>query len=283
MVTPAALQAFLDWVDRERSIRAVTLFGTQAQGRAGAGSDFDVQIVTTRPNLFEDRLWTSGIPGWRVRAYAVRDATGGARKATLLLEGAEFDLVIVPAWRLRVARMLVRCGLHRRVRGLARALGPLAVVMRPGYQVLRGGPAWERFYDRVVREASDPRLDRAAVLALAECAYVDLHWILSKVARGELVAAQRWLHRTPVEVNLRLLTESRQRRGLEPVFDGRRAEMLLTPAELDEVRVSAALEPAALTAAVLQCEATLRRRVLELTNVPPPWPALVPPSSGIVA
>ena len=59
--------------------------------------------------------------------------------------------------------------------------------------------------------------------------------------------------------------------------------MLLTPAELDEVRVSAALEPAALTAAVLQCEATLRRRVLELTNVPPPWPALVPPSSGIVA
>ena len=107
MVTPAALQAFLDWVDRERSIRAVTLFGTQAQGRAGAGSDFDVQIVTTRPDLFEDRHWTSGIPGWRVRAYAVRDATGGARKATLLLEGAEFDLVIVPAKRLRVARMLV--------------------------------------------------------------------------------------------------------------------------------------------------------------------------------
>jgi hypothetical protein len=283
MVTAPALQALLDWVDREPSIRAVTLFGTQAQGRAAAGSDFDLQIVTAQPRRFEDRRWTAAIPAWRVRAYAVRDATGGARKVTLLLEGAEFDLVIVPAWSLGVARLLVSGGLHRRVQRLARALGPLAVVMRPGYRVLRGGSSWERFYARVVREIPDPRLDRAAVLALAETAYVDLHWIAGKIGRGELVAAQRWLHRTPVEVNLRLLTESRQRRGLEPVFDGRRAEMLLAPDELAEIRVSASLEPAALTAAVLLCEATLRRRVLELTDAPAPWPALVPPSSGIVA
>ena len=90
MVTAPALQAFLDWVDREPSIRAVTLFGTQAQGRAAAGSDFDLQIVTAQPVRFEDRRWTSAIPAWSVRAYAVRDATGGARKVTLLLEGAEF-------------------------------------------------------------------------------------------------------------------------------------------------------------------------------------------------
>lgn len=283
MVTAPALQAFLDWVDRERSIRAVTLFGTQAQGRAAAGSDFDLQVVTTRPVRFEDRRWTSGIPNWRVRAYAVRDATGGARKVTLLLEDAEFDLVIVPAWSLGVARLLVRGGLHLRVQRLARALGPLAVVMRPAHRVLRGGPSWEHFHARVVREVPAPRLDCAAVLALAETAYVDLHWILGKAARGELVAAQRWLHRTPVEVNLRLLTESRQRRGIDPVFDGRRAESLLHPAELAEIRIDAALEPAALTAAVLLCEATLRRRVLELTDAPAPWPALVPPSSGTVA
>lgn len=283
MVTSPVLQALLDWVDRERSIHAVTLFGTQAQGLASAGSDFDVQIVTTEPGRFEDRRWTSGIAGWRVLAYAVRDATGGARKVTLLLDGAEFDLVIVSARSLRAARVLVRCGLHRRVRALARVLGALAVVLRPGHQVLRGGPGWVRFYDRVVREVPDPRLDHAAVLGLAENAYVDLHWILGKVARGEFVAAQRWLHRTPVEVNLRLLTESRQRRGLTPVFDGRRAEALLEPAELAGIRISAALEPAALTAAVRQCEATLRYRVLELTGAPPPWPELMPPGGGAAA
>lgn len=274
------LQAFLAWADRERSIHAITLFGTQAQDRATAGSDFDLQVVTTEPGRFEDRGWIAGIPGWRVRAYAVRDATGGARKVTLLLEGAEFDLVIVPARRLRAARLLVRCGLHRTSRKLARALGPLAVVMRPAHQVVRGGPGWARFYDRVVREVPDPRLDRNAVLALAETAYVDLHWILGKIGRGELVAAQRWLHRTPVEVNFRLLTESRQRRGLDPVFDGRRAEALLEPAELAGIRISAALESAALTAAVRQCEATLRHRVLELTGAPAPWPALIPPGGG---
>jgi hypothetical protein len=280
MVTPPVLQAFLTWADRERSIRAITLFGTRAQGRAAADSDFDLQVVTSEPGRFENRAWIAGIPGWRVRAYAVRDATGGARKVTLLLEGGEFDLVIVPARRLRVARWLVRCGLHRASRQLARALGPLAVVMRPAHQVVQGGPGWARFYDRVVREVPDPRLDRDAVLALAETAYVDLHWILGKIDRGELVAAQHWLHRTPVEVNLRLLTESRQRRGLDPVFDGRRAEFLLTPAELDEIRISAALEPAALTAAVLHCEATLRRRVQELTDAPAPWPALMPSGGG---
>jgi hypothetical protein len=280
MVTAPALQAFLDWVDREPSIRAVTLFGTQAQGRAAAGSDFDLQIVTAQPVRFEDRRWTSAIPAWSVRAYAVRDATGGARKVTLLLEGAEFDLVIVPAWSLSVARLLVRGGFHRRVPTLARALEPLAVVLRPAHQVLRGGPGWERFYARVVGEVPDPRLDRAAVLALAETAYVDLHWILGKVERGELIAAQRWLHRTPVEVNLRLLTESRRRRGLDPVFDGRRAESLLEPEELAEIRINAALEPAAITAAVRQCEATLRRRVLELTDAPAPWPVLSPHGGG---
>jgi hypothetical protein len=280
MVTPPVLQAFLTWADRERSIRAITLFGTRAQGRAAADSDFDLQVVTSEPGRFENRAWIAGIPGWRVRAYAVRDATGGARKVTLLLEAGEFDLVIVPARRLRLARLLVRCGLHRASRQLARALGPLAVVMRPAHQVVRGGPGWARFYDRVVREVPDPRLDRDAVLALAETAYVDLHWILGKIDRGELVAAQRWLHRTPVEVNLRLLTESRQRRGLDPVFDGRRAEFLLTPAELAEIRISAALEPAALTAAVLHCEATLRRRVQELTDAPAPWPALMPSGGG---
>lgn len=277
------LQAFLAWADRERSIHAITLFGTQAQDRATAGSDFDLQVVTTEPGRFEDRGWIAGIPGWRVRAYAVRDATGGARKVTLLLEGAEFDLVIVPARRLRAARLLVRCGLHRTSRKLARALGSLAVVMRPAHQVVRGGPGWARFYDRVVREVPDPRLDRNAVLALAETAYVDLHWILGKIGRGELVAAQRWLHRTPVEVNFRLLTESRQRRGLDPVFDGRRAEALLEPAELAGIRISAALESAALTAAVRQCEATLRHRVLELTGAPPPWPELMPPGGGAAA
>lgn len=279
-MTPPVLQAFLTWADRERSIRAITLFGTRAQGRAAADSDFDLQVVTSEPGRFENRAWIAGIPGWRVRAYAVRDATGGARKVTLLLEAGEFDLVIVPARRLRLARLLVRCGLHRASRQLARALGPLAVVMRPAHQVVRGGPGWARFYDRVVREVPDPRLDRDAVLALAETAYVDLHWILGKIDRGELVAAQRWLHRTPVEVNLRLLTESRQRRGLDPVFDGRRAEFLLTPAELAEIRISAALEPAALTAAVLHCEATLRRRVQELTDAPAPWPALMPSGGG---
>ena len=39
----------------------------------------------------------------------------------------------------------------------------------------------------------------------------------------------------------------------------------------------------ALTAAVLHCEATLRRRVQELTDAPAPWPALMPPGAGPTA
>jgi predicted nucleotidyltransferase len=272
MVGHPVLQAFLAWAERTSHVRAVTLFGALARGEATASSDVDVQVVTSAPADFHDDRWLAQVPALHPRAYAVREATGGARKATALLDEGDIDLVIVAHRRLLLARLAVAAGLHRRSPGVRAALGPLAIVLRPGHRVLKGGVAWERFYAAVVRDVPDPRIGDAEARALGERAYVDAVWILRKLQHGEVIAAQRWLHKTPVEVNLRLLNEWRLRRGLSPCFDARRAERLLPAEELELVRIDAALAPEPLARATRKALATTRRLVEALTGAPPRWP-----------
>jgi len=274
MVGPPLLASFLQWADQEPGVRVVTLFGALARGAATASSDVDLQVVTTRPELLAERGWTRQLKGHRLHAYAVRAATGGVRKATGLFDTGEIDLVIIPYSRLRLARTAVALGLHRRSRSLAAALAHMTVILRPGHEVLRGGAGWTRFYRTVVDEVPDPRLDDAEVKSLAETVYVDAFWITRKVAQGELVAAQRWLHRTPAEVNFRLLNEWRARRGERLCFDARRAEQVLPPQELSAITLNAPLEPAALLAVARQSVTTARWLVRELTGTSPEWPEL---------
>jgi len=274
MVGPPLLASFLQWADHQPGVRVVTLFGALARGAATASSDVDLQVVTTRPGLLLERGWTRQLKGHRLHAYAVRAATGGVHKATGLFDTGEIDLVIIPYSRLRLARTAVALGLHRRSRSLAAALAQMTLILRPGHEVLRGGAGWTRFYRTVVDEVPDPRLDDAEVRSLAETLYVDAFWITRKVAQGELVAAQRWLHRTPAEVNFRLLNEWRARRGERLCFDARRAEQVLPPLELSAVTLNAPLEPAALQAAARQSVTTARWLVRELTGSSPEWPEL---------
>jgi hypothetical protein len=272
MVGHPVLQPFLAWAERQAHVRAVTLFGALARGEGTRASDADVQVVTSAPDRFLDSRWLAALSGLNPRAYAVRDATGGAKKATALLEEGEIDLVIVAHRRLLLARLAVAAGLHRRSPGLRAALGPLAIVMRPGHRVLKGGAGWARFYASVVRDVPDPRLGDGDVRALGERAYVDAVWILRKLEQGEVLAAQRWLHKTPVEINFRLLNEWRLRRGLAPCFDARRAERLLPAEELALIRADAALDPQALAGATRQAIMNTRRLLEALTGTSPAWP-----------
>lgn len=273
MVESPLLTAFLDWADRQSSVEVVTLFGSHAKGTATTSSDVDLQVVTSQPGRFETGSWSTELAGSQLHAYAVRPATGGVRKATGLFDIGEVDLVIVPLAKLRLARLCVTLGLHRRIPSLGAALAPMAIILRPGHRVLRGGPSWTAFYRRVVDEVSDPRLSDTEVRALADTAYVDAVWISKKAEQGELIAAQRWLHRTPAEINFRLLNEWRLRRGEPPCFDARRAESLLPVEEREAISISAPLESAALVQAARHSAATTRRFVLELTGKAPDWPA----------
>ncbi len=251
-------------------VEAVTMFGSRArtEGRdADAGSDIDLQVVSREPSVLADSGWAESVlPAQAIVAWNVRAAFGGVQKLSVVLRDGEADIVVVPAKRMRLARWAVRFGIHQRNAKLRRQLGDIKLVMAGGFRVLKGGAAWQRFYDRVVAEVPEPGLSDAEVRNLVAGATVDLISIRRKLARGELRAAQRWLHTGLAETNFRLLHEWRRRRCERTYHDGRRAELYLPEDELVLVSVSAELDREALERAAESAETATRRLAAALLN-----------------
>ena len=268
------------WMKDQADVRVAAVFGSHARSLSGEGqpadpwSDVDLQIVTTRPDRYRSRAWTAQLQGQALHAYAVRPVFGGVQKVTALFSGGEADFVIIPYRRLWLGRLAFNLGLHRRVAGIQRGLGEFALVMSFGQKVLKGGPGWQRFYTRAVKEIPLAHLTDEEASALGEGAYVDATSILGKLARGEYVAVQRWLHRSLIETNFRIMHELRVRKGVVSYPDGRRVESLLSPEELAAVRFEVGLDEASLRAAIFTATAATRRLVAELTGRTPTWPEL---------
>jgi hypothetical protein len=262
-----------DWAAPVASVRGLTLFGSRARAGADSASDWDFQVITSRPAMFGDSQWARSLPGAALRLYAPRMTRfGGVPKVNMILEGAEADLVIIPAGPLRVAKLLVALGLHRREGPLRRRLRELAVAVRPGWRFLKGEREWGRFYSRVVAEVDDPRLADAEIRRLGDTFVYDYLWMQRKLARGELVAAQRTLQRELAEANLRLVHELRLRRA-EPSFpEGRRAEQLMG-AEAGRYAVGARCDGGELAAEAARCREVFRGLMESLVGHSWQWPA----------
>jgi hypothetical protein len=234
------------WARRQGYVTGLTLFGSRQRPaaervwRADDKSDWDFQVITTRPEDFRDRAWAAALPGVRLLAYGVSPGRiGGVTKVNLLFAGTEADLVILPHDLMVRYRRAVRRGLHRRPGPERTALQDLAMVIRAGWRFLAGARDWQPMFRAVVADIPDPRLDDAAVRNLADCFWCDLVSLRHKVARGEIVAAQRLLHQSLAETNIRLLHEARLRRGDRSFREGRRLELVAPPAEIRLATVDA--------------------------------------------
>lgn len=268
------------WARSEGSVKALVLMGSQARApddlvwRPDPQSDWDFQVFTSNPSMFETSAWLRGV-GLNVTAYAVRrTAIGSVPKIAALFEGGEADFVIVPVGPWNRARWLTRFGVHRRSARLRTMLTDLAVVIRPGCKFLKGGEVWEPFYRQVVADIEDPRLNDNAVRNLAESFVCDTVWTLRKIDRGELVVAQRMLHRSLAETNIRLLHELRLRRGDRSFPEARRAERLLGAEDLASISVSAIPEENSLRKAVMKTSTVARELVRALVGDTWSWPRL---------
>ncbi len=268
------------WAQAEPSVQALVLIGSQVRAGATGGaddhSDWDFQLITSRPELFDDRAWTQQLNCGPVIAYVLREGRlGAAQKVSALFAGGEIDLVIMPAKRLKLARRLFQFGLASKLRALREGLGGLSVVLRDGYRFIKGEAEWGVFFRRIATEIAPTRLSDEQVRQLAEGFVCDYVSTLRKVDRGEFLAAQRWLHHHLVEVNFRLLHELRQRKGLASFPDGRRLEFLST--ESEKIAVAATLGSQPLRSAVEKAAAVHRDLVAELVGATWRWPEL--PSS----
>jgi hypothetical protein len=252
------------WAAHEPSVGAVILIGSHVRAaddavwRADAQSDWDFQIIAARPQLFADSAWTRGLAGTTLRTYAARQTrVGRVPKINALFAGAEADFVVLPQRSMRLMKLLVALGLHRRPGRVRRALQDLAIVVRPGWRFLKGAEKWEPFYRQVVAEVPDARLGDAEARGMADGFACDYVWTLRKLDRGELLAAQRMLHQSLAETNFRLLHELRLRRGERSFPEARRIERLGGP-ELGSVSVNGSLDAGSLRLAVEKSAATCR-------------------------
>lgn len=272
MTTPFA-ETFAAWAADQPSIKAAVLIGSHirpegAPNAADLSSDWDFQVVTSTPRLFTDEGWTRGLSGCELRVYAVRPAFGGVQKVTALFAGAETDFVVIPSGQLRLARIGFALGLHRRPGPVRRGLADFAVVIRPGYRFLKGAGEWAEFYERVIQDVPDPRLDDAGIVSLANGFVCDVVWTHRKLARGELLAAQRMLYHSLAETNYRLLHEARLR-GAEPSYpEARRLERVCPPEEVAMMSLEGRLAPEDLNRAAGQARKTLEHLMARLV---PAW------------
>lgn len=268
------------WAEKESSVEAVVLIGSRVRDakdqiwRADVHSDWDFQMITSHPEVFEASAWTMNL-GLNLHTYVVRrSALGGVPKVAALFAENECDFVILPAKTMRLCRIIVRLGFHHRSAFIRRKLQDLAIVIRPGWKFIKGGEKWDPFYRRIVADIKDARLDDTEVLRLADSFVCDVVWTMRKIERGEYVAAQRMLHRSLVETNIRLLHELKTRRGERSFPEGRRAELVLTETELSAVTMSVPLSSPSLRGGVEKASATCRSFVRELVGESWKWPAI---------
>lgn len=256
-------------------MQAAILFGSQARPSdaptfADVWSDCDLHLLTNRSEAILGTDWARVWPGGTFCLKTLRPATGGARKLTVIFAEGGADLVLVSTVKMRMARFALRFGWHRRVKAMRVGLDETATCLSSGYRFLKGEKAWGRFYSDLVGCMSGVRLSDEDIVTQANTFLCDFLWVLQKLERGELLAAQHFLHSQLAEVNFCLLRELRLRRGQPlPSFGiARRVEKLLPPEELRWVTVDARMEPDALHRGAWGAYAGLQALMYELV---PEW------------
>lgn len=243
------------WAGSRADISALVQIGSRVQPGATPDrwSDYDFQLISTRPALYRDPAALRGLgETWVVSSQRV---FGGADKLTLVFPGGvEADFVILRAIELRIAFAALRAP------GLAALWPPplklgvrdLKIVACPGWRVVKGGAAWERRYARLGATPPWPRLDERAFREICAAFWAAAVWTGKKLARGELRAAQRHFHLTLVEQLWRLLEEEARDQGRSARPEARRAESWLAPERLPLTGFATAAERAGLSRALVE-------------------------------
>jgi hypothetical protein len=270
----------VEWAQSEGSVRALLLIGSRARqkgaaGAADAGSDWDFQVITDKPQLFYSREWTARAGLSKPLVYVTRPGRlGRIVKMSGIFPEGELDLALIPTNHVRLAKWLLYFGVLPYFPRVHRAISELTMVLLSGYRFTKGTEGWKRFFQQITSQVSPWRLNDEEICAVAEgyvCDYVSTR---RKIARGELLAAQRWLHVQLAEANYTLSHELKLRRNEISFPDARRIEHLGPRTSYQHLVVSAVPEKLSLLDAVEQSAETCRNLVMLLVGEKWRWPVL---------
>lgn len=239
------------WARARGDIRALVQIGSRVQEGAAVDpwSDYDYQLITTRPSRYRDGSFCGELgPCW---ARGAQVAFGNSVKVTAVYEGAlEADFVVLRHLEVLVAVTALRWPGTRRwwPPALRRGVSDLRIVAAPGWRVIKGGAPWERRYSRIAPLRSP--LGEAEFRALCGEFWTQLVWAAKKAARGEFRASQRAIHAHLIESSLRILQEGALLEGRRAYPLGRRAEQWLTQKQLEATAFPTSPDRASLMAAL---------------------------------
>jgi hypothetical protein len=242
-----------NWANAQADIRALVQIGSRVQEGSGADawSDYDYQLITTRPGRYRDGSFAEKLgPCW---AYGSRMVFGNSLKVTAVFDGAlEADFVVLRHIEVLIAVTALRWPRTARLwpRALVRGVADLRGVVGSGWRMIKGGSVWEGRYARI-SHLSNP-LRREEYDQWCGEFWSQLVWVAKKVGRGEYRAAQRGVHEHLLENTLRMLEQEALLGGIKAFPRGRRSELWMTREQLSATDVSSRPERAALATALLQ-------------------------------
>jgi hypothetical protein len=282
-VSSASLgQRVIQWALDEQSVNALVQIGSRTRrlgesDLADAYSDWDFQIITPDVSRFDTADWIRSGKLGSVLAYALRDGRlGSSRKLSIVFDDGELDLILIPFAQIGELETMIKRDTLSEHSGAMRALADLSLVLRGGYKILKGESLIAQVYGFAATRVKVPRLSDDHIRQLANGFVCDYVSTLRKIERGELLAAQRWLHHHLAETAFRLLHESRLRKRQTSFPDARRIELIAKPKELQTVTVATMPSRDSLIKAADKSAHACREIVAELIGDSWAWPDLGP-------
>jgi Streptomycin adenylyltransferase len=256
-MTPQEFEARItDWARARPDVEALIQIGSrvqpQSRSRVDAWSDWDYHLVVRDRRQLLNRAWVEQIaPGWCVHLEGIED---GVTKVGCIFEnGLEADFVLLVPWQMKLVYWaMARPGLSRWYpRSLRSGIHNTQRVLRPGYKVICGGPAWEKRLRALEVPWPERIMSEADFTQAAAAFWRHAVWLLKKIARGELRAAARWYTLEMFDHIHVLLAEEARLAGRRPRTEARSAEQWLDAARLRQTEITTAPDRRVMTQALL--------------------------------
>jgi aminoglycoside 6-adenylyltransferase len=227
----------VDWARTLPDLAALVQIGSrvQAGGVVDAWSDWDYQLIVRNPTRYQNRAWPAQIaPCWST--HLERTPRGVMKLSAIFAGGWEADFVLLPAWQMKLVYWaMAHPGLQSVYPpALRQGVANARLMLRPGYRVILGGPAWEQRLAALAGTWPEPAFAEEDFVGHASAFWRHAVWTAKKILRGEVRAAQRWAHLGMREHTYALLAEEARLAGRAPRPEARQAERWLTERQLQQ-------------------------------------------------
>lgn len=264
MDAPEFEARLIAWASSQPGLEALVLGGSRAGGGGNADvwSDWDLQLITTRPEDYRNSGWLSGIaPCWC--AHVERTPRGFIKVSAIFADGLEADFMPLASWQMK----LVYAGMrhpgwanlmpYRLRHGIQETRGFL---LGSGHRLLVGSPVWEKRFEALQIEWPAVAMTAAEFAQHTTAFWQKAAWVFKKIARPEPRSAMHWLHLLVMYQVYPLLAEEARLAGFVPRAEARKAEQWLGEERLQQTAIETGPNQRVLARALL-AEIALFREV----------------------